>query len=262
MRRVHVIVLALSTCVVGVGLVRVAASSPEPKPALKAPEKADPIAPPPAVTTTVQAPVAPTAPPENTPADAPAQAGGAAVAADAPSSFAEAMASSDRFVRREAIEGAVERKDVSALPLIEKVDLTVDGYVAAAAVDAVGKLAALLPEGERAGSVRTLSKWLAQESRRDGPGAMGNASIAVDALADTKSQEAIGPLVAALDSAKLPLHMETKIVMALDRLGAKSAAGSVTKFADRVSAMNPTDDFERALAAEALATAKDVLSRW
>lgn len=180
----------------------------------------------------------------------------------APSTLAEAMKSPDPFVRRSAIEAALARKDTSALPTIARVDLTENGYVAASAIDATGKLAALASEPEKRDAVRTLRGWLEQETRRKSRDAMGNTSILVDSLADTRSPEAIPPLVAALDSASLPLHIETRIVDALAALDAKQAAPSVERFVARVTALKPSDEMQQALAKEAIETANAALAKW
>jgi len=171
-------------------------------------------------------------------------------------------ASEDPFAQREAIAASLARKDVSALPDIERVDITKNGYVAAAAIDAVGKLGAIAPEPARTEAVRTLHRWLKQESKRTTNDAAGNVSILVDSLADTHSSEAIAPLVEALDSTTQPLHIETRIVEALVALDAKTAAPSVERFAARVRARTPADDFERELAKEALAAADAALAKW
>jgi hypothetical protein len=174
-------------------------------------------------------------------------------------SAAPAPLANDPFARRDEIEAAAARGDVSALPELLKTDLAENGYVAAAAIDAVGKLAALAPEKEKREAVRTLGNWLQQESKRK---ALGNVSIVVDALQDTKSDAAIAPLVAALDSAAQPLHIETRIVEALTSLNATTAVGSVERWVGRLKALNPQDDFEKELAAEALVAADTALKKW
>jgi hypothetical protein len=186
------------------------------------------------------------------------------VVASAPTVIAPASASekpSDEL-SREGIEAAIMAKDPSALPAIEKVDLTKDAHVAAAAIDAVGKLAATAPEPAKKEAVRTLSDWLRQESKRETNDAKGNVSILVDSLADTGSDEAIKPLVDALDSARYPLHIETRIVQSLERLDAKTAAPSVERFAARVSKLAPIDEMEKALAKEAIDEANAALAKW
>ena len=171
------------------------------------------------------------------------------------------MTSSDANERREAIGRAVEQGEVHALPRLYKVDLAVDGYEAAAAIGGVGKLSALLPVGERVDAVRTLARWLGQESRRQAPGALGNAVLAIEALGETKSPAAAQPLIEALDGAQLPLHVETRIVQALGDLDAREAAPAVRRFVDRVGRRTPTDDFEKQLCAEALVEAGAVLKK-
>lgn len=190
---------------------------------------------------------------------------GSSIAAsiDAASAKADdAMHSADPFVQREAIEASLARKDVGALPAIEALDLTKNGYVAAAAIDAVGKLGAMAPEPARREAVRTLDRWLKQESKRKANDSIGNVSIAVDALSDTRSSDAIAPLVEALDSATQPIHIETKIVAALVSLDARTAAPSVERFAARVRARESHDDLERELAKEALSAAETALAKW
>jgi hypothetical protein len=168
----------------------------------------------------------------------------------------------DRFAAREAIEQALESKDVGALPAIERTDLTRDGYVAASAIDAVGKLAAIAPEPAKKQAVETLGRWLEQESKRKTPDATGNVSILVESLADTKSKDAIAPLVAALDAGTYPLEVQTTIVTSLDALDARSESASVERFVARVEKMAPADDLQRELAKEAVAAAKALLAKW
>ncbi len=180
----------------------------------------------------------------------------------APLSFAEAMQASDPFVRRAAIEAALAKRDVTALPRILQVDLTQNGYEAAAAIDATGKLAAMAPEPAKRAAVKTLGKWLKQESARTSNDAKGNVPIAVEALGDTKSSDAIAPLVEMLDSASQPLNVETLIVDQLQTLNARSATASVERFVVRVRAKQPQDQLERDLIDEALAAANAALAKW
>ncbi len=159
----------------------------------------------------------------------------------------------DPFAHRAEIEASIARGDVNALPALQQIDLARDGYVAAAAIDAVGKLAALAPEKEKRAAVATLARWLQEESKGKTSAAKGNVSILVDALEDTKSKDAAPPLIAMLDSATQPLHIETRIVQALRALDVQSPA--IARFAARVSAMQPQDEFEKALVKEALEAA-------
>lgn len=171
-------------------------------------------------------------------------------------------AADDPLARRAEIEAALARKDVSALEKIQKTDITKNGYEAAAAIDAVGKLSALAPEPAKKAGVKALEQWLKQETARKAPESLGNISILVDALADTKSMDAVGPLVAALDAANQPIHIETRIVEALTELDDRTAAPSVARFAARTRPLSPTDEMEKALVAEALAAADAALAKW
>jgi hypothetical protein len=182
----------------------------------------------------------------------------------APSVAPTASASSDPFAEREAIVAAVERKDVSMLPTLAKTDLAKNGYVAAAAIDAVGKLAAIAPEPARHDAVETLKRWLKDETARGKTAndAIGNTSLIVDALKTSGSPEAAAPLIAALDAGDQPLHIETRIVQTLDAMDAKSAAPVVEKFATRVKSLTPHEELERELQKEALEAADAALAKW
>ena len=173
-----------------------------------------------------------------------------------------ALDADDPLARRAEIEAALARKDVSALESIQKTDITKNGYEAAAAIDAVGKLSALAPEPAKKAGVKTLERWLKQETARKAPESLGNISILVDALADTKSKDAVAPLVAALDAANQPIHIETRIVEALTELDDRTAAPSVARFAASTRPLAPTDEMEKALVAEALAAADGALAKW
>ncbi len=161
---------------------------------------------------------------------------------------------------RDAIESALARKDISALPVLEVVDLTKNGYVAASAISAVATLAPLAPEADRLRAIATLARWLSQENARKTPDARGNVSILVDALGDTKSKEAAAPLIATLDVGDQPIHLETRIVQVLGQLGDKSAEASVQRWVTRVAAKTAADDYERELIREALAAGAATLA--
>jgi len=201
------------------------------------------------------APIAPAPPP---PAATPTvtAAGGPSIEAPPETEVPPAFAA-----KRDEIEAIAARGDVSKLPELLKTDITENGYVAAAAIDAVGKLAALAPEKQKKEAVGQLGKWLKQETKRKAQESIGNVSIIVDALQDSKSDAAIAPLVEALDSAQQPLHVETRIVEALTTLNATGAVPSIERFAGRVKALQPQDDFQKELAGEALAAADAALKK-
>lgn len=220
---------------------------------------------PPSATTSL----APTAAPMPTVAAQPASTSSAAMA-PAPSSsappapLAEALKDPDPFAVREAIVAAVARKDLGALPLLATVDLSKNPYVATAAIQGTAKLATLGDDTTKHDAVKTLERWLNNETKRgkSANDAIGNTSLVVEALRDTGSKEAVAPLVAALDSAQQPLHIETKIVQTLDAMDARTAAPSIERFATRVRARTPTDDLDKELTKEALAAAEATLAKW
>jgi hypothetical protein len=258
--RALAIVLAIVACALGAVGVGVAVREPAPRTAIPSAPAAVDLAPP--ASSSVVAGVAANATVKVAPAASSANVAPAASVPQPSTTFDQAMASPDAFVRRAAIDRAVQQGDTSVLARLQAVDLTVDGYEAAAAIAGVGKLTALLPEAERKAPVATLAKWLAQESRREAPGAMGNAITAIESLGETRSREAVGPLVLALDGERLPLNVETTIVQTLVELDAREAAPSVARFHARTSKRVGADDLERALIAEGLAAAQAALAKW
>lgn len=180
-------------------------------------------------------------------------------------SLADAIKDPDPLAARDAIAAAVARKDVSALKTLATVDLSKNGYVAAAAISGTGKLAAVASDADKHAAVKTLERWLKDETARGKTAndAIANTSIVIDALHDSGSSEAIAPLVAALDSGNEPLHLETRIVQTLDAMDARSAAPSIEKFAERLRGTPPpSDDLDKALLKEALEAAEATLAKW
>jgi hypothetical protein len=180
--------------------------------------------------------------------------------APSPSALEEALHGTDPWATRDAIVAAVDAKDFSALPVLEKVDLSKDGFVSAATIQGVGKLGAIADAPAKHDAVQTLNRWLRDETKRGTPDAIGNASIAIDALHDASGTESADALVAALDSASEPLHLETRIVQALDAMHAQSAISAITRFEARVRMRTPSDDLETALITEAIAAAETALA--
>jgi hypothetical protein len=180
--------------------------------------------------------------------------------APSPSALEEAFGGDDPLATRDAIVVAVEAKDLSALPVLEAVDLSKDGFVAAATIQGVGKLGAIADAPAKHDAVQTLTRWLRDETKRGTPDAIGNASIAIDALHDTNTPESTDALIAALDSATEPLHLETRIVQTLDAMHAVNATSSIARFEARVRTRTSSDDLETALIGEAIAAAETALA--
>jgi HEAT repeat protein len=204
---------------------------------------------------------APTSASDPAPAPAPAPTPVLAPApALTPSALEQTIHDAEPLAAREAIVAAVDAKDLSALPVLEKVDLSKDGFVAAAAIEGVGNLGAIADPSDQRLATQTLDRWLRDETKRGTPDAIGNASIAIDALHDLGTPESADALIAALDSASEPLHLETRLVQTLDAMHAQSAMSAITRFEARVRTRIAADDLETALIAEAIAAAETALA--
>ena len=144
-----------------------------------------------------------------------------------------------------AIEDAVRLRDarLETLTALAAVPLDEDGYVAAAAIRALGNLATEAAPAGKELALRTLTTHLARERQRASTDtlARGNVSLLVDALADTGSPTAVASLSEALDAGSLPLHQETRIVEALTALGDPSGLRAVERFRARLERELPQD---------------------
>lgn len=158
-----------------------------------------------------------------------------------------------------AIEDAVRLRDTrtDTLTALAAVPLDQDGYVAAAAIRALGNLATEATPAGKDLALRTLTTHLAEERERATGDtlARGNVSLLIDALADTGSPAAVSALCAALDAESLPLHQETRIVEALTALGDPSGLRAVESFRARIESEHPQDPASIELRSEALLAA-------
>jgi hypothetical protein len=158
----------------------------------------------------------------------------------------------------ESIEAASAASQWEKLPELARIDLAREPELAGPTILAVSAIGAGAPPAERAMAARMLERWLAEESRRDTPDGAGNTSLLIDALADVGDDRAMGALVRALDSERLPLHVETLLVQ---RIGADpSARAAVTRFLGRVESLPPTEGLDEELRTEALDAARAALS--
>jgi hypothetical protein len=158
-----------------------------------------------------------------------------------------------------AIDDAVTRRDarLETLSALAAVPLDQDGYVAAAAIRALGDLATEADSTGKALALRTLTTHLARERQRAATDtlARGNVSLLVDALADTGDPAAVAALGEALDTGSLPLHQETRVVEALTALGDPNGLRAIERFRSRLERESPRDPAEVELHREALAAA-------
>lgn len=155
-----------------------------------------------------------------------------------------------------AIEDAVRRRDtrVETLSALAAIPLDRDGYVAAAAIRALGDLATEAAPDERAVALRALTHHLEVEQRRAPTDQLsrGNVSLLVDALADSGSPSAVAALASTLDAETLPLHQEIRVVEALTALGDPGALPAIERFQARVQSQTRLEATADELQAEAL----------
>jgi hypothetical protein len=158
-----------------------------------------------------------------------------------------------------AIEDVVTLRDsrIETLTALAAVPLDQDGYVAAAAIRALGDLATEADPAGKTLALRALTTHLTRERQRASTDtlARGNVSLLVDALADTGSPAAVLGLCAALDAGTLPLHQETRIVEALTALGDPSGLRAIESFRARIERENPQELSSLELRSEALLAA-------
>jgi len=169
----------------------------------------------------------------------------------------------DRNVVRtiEAAETLVAAGAVEALPKLQTIDVRRDAYLAGPVLRGIGHLASVAEPKARDEAARHLGSVFRREAEEASRVSLGNALIAIDALADTRSQAAIAPLLAELERAQLPLSAQTLIVQSLSALDAKSATTAIAQFAERVKTLAPTEDsFEAGLRQEALAAVAEALT--
>lgn len=170
------------------------------------------------------------------------------------------LASAEPWRRREAIAAAADARDASAIPLLAAVDVRDDGYVGAAAIDALGRLARDSGDRSLRGlAVGRLLEVVRAERGGDAPGSLGNVLLAVEALALAGDGAAAAPLAAELLRHELPTSVLVRFVQTLATLGDRASVGAIRSFRDRLALERGVDEFEEQLRLEAIAAADDAL---
>jgi hypothetical protein len=109
-------------------------------------------------------------------------------------------------------------------------------------------------------AARALTRWLRDETRRDGTGAAdarGNVPNIVEALGELGGDLAVRALVDALADDRYELSIKTLIVQELGTLHDPAATAAVARFAAVAERAPVTNDLEAALRDEALAAADE-----
>lgn len=173
----------------------------------------------------------------------------------------EALASDDVAVRIAGIERVTSGTSVGALPELTRFRLERDPAAAPTVIHAIALLGASAEGRERELATRTLTQWLADESKREGVDAVGNVSNLVEALGNLGGPDAALALAAALDGGGLPLHVQILAVQKLGELAEPRTRPSVERFAARAGALPKAEDLEEELRMEAINTARETLAR-
>ena len=148
------------------------------------------------------------------------------------------------FLGRERVLQQIEAQDVAGLLAVD----VSDGYAAAEAIAGLGAVGSQLDVARRAPVRQRLTDLLRAEARRDGPGAGGNASIAVEALEMLGDSESASALARALSDDAQPIYRRTMIVKALERMGFTSGKTQVANYKSYLDGLGPIgDEFESEL---------------
>jgi hypothetical protein len=138
------------------------------------------------------------------------------------------------------------RVAVDQAPVLHELAADPDG-----AADAIRSVA----EANDDDAARKLAAWLAEETRRqEEPDARGNVVNLVEALGAVKSDRAQAALIDALGDDRHDLALKTLVVQQLRAPAARPALQHFSRFAELIQ---PHDDFEAELRAEALAAADE-----
>lgn len=130
---------------------------------------------------------------------------------------------------------------------------------ASGVIQAVAAYAARGTASEQTQAVRTLGRWLSEDTGRPGVYAAANMPTLVEALAEVGGTGAREALVSLLESGKAELSVETLAVQKLAPVGVASERAAVTHFLDRVRSLPEAQGIERELQAEAIEAGVEAL---
>lgn len=220
------------------------------------------------------APQAPTTPAAQEPSSAPTPTPGAKaepkpprtapVQPDRPSTpsetLREALASANSGERIDGLRTLAELRRVEVLPELLTLEVARDPELAPTIFQVTGRLAQHADSTQRTAAVSQLSKWLANESQREGADARGNVSVLVETLADFQAPEAEASLITVLQSELQPLHVKTLAVEGLGKLATPAAQAALTQFRAQLGETQ-RQGFELELQREAEQAADRALAR-
>ena len=196
---------------------------------------------------------APSATAQALPVEAPA------VAPDPVVAVTTALRGEDDVAKIAAVQTAVDRGAVKALPALLATDLAREPEAAPTIIQGVAKLAKEAPPNERAEATKTLAKWLSEETKRHEPDAEGNVPNLVEALSAVGGPEARAALAETLREGKVDLSVQTLIAQELGKSADPSQIAAARAFLDRVAAMPPAEGIDEELRKEAVLAAQKAI---
>ncbi|HEY4059884.1 MAG TPA: hypothetical protein VGM39_24885, partial [Kofleriaceae bacterium] len=156
----------------------------------------------------------------------------------------EGLGSTDAVVVAESANGLVGRGVLSALPVLEEMDIAARPWAAPSAIYAMGALAAKASPDQRAETVDRLLALLASEKQRPATDALANLLQIYQALGQSGDPRAIGPLEAELADASVATAPKVVVVQALVALGARDSVPTLVKLRDQLAPQAVGPDFE------------------
>lgn len=173
----------------------------------------------------------------------------------------EGLGSTDAVVVAESANGLVGRGALSALPVLEEMDIASRPWAAPSAIYAMGALAAKASPDQRAETVDRLLALLASEKQRAATDALANLLQIYQALGQSGDARAIGPLVAELTDASVATAPKVVVVQALVALNARDSKPALEKLRDQLAPQAVGSDFEAELRRDLIAAISDALER-
>lgn len=196
------------------------------------------------------------APPPTAPV-APAE--GPQVVSDPVANVTTALRGEDDVAKIAAVQTAVDRGAVKALPALLATDLAREPEAAPTIIHGVAKLAKEAPPNERVEATKTLAKWLSEETKRHEPDAEGNVPNLVEALSAVGGPEARAALAETLREGKVDLSVQTLIAQELGKSADPGQIAAARAFLDRVAAMPPAEGIDEELRKEAIVAAQKAI---
>jgi hypothetical protein len=179
--------------------------------------------------------------------------------ADPATAVTVALRGEDDVAKIAAVQAAVDRGAVKALPALLATDLAREPEAAPTIIHGVAKLAKEAAPGERAVAAKTLAKWLAEETKRHEPDAEGNVPNLVEALSSVGGPEARAALAETLRDGKVDLSVQTLIAQELGKSADPAQMTAARAFLARVAAMPQADGIDEELRKEAIEAANQAI---